>query len=130
MVATRRPVCMLTSYQPTEESGTALAAIAGGHVHVVFCAPERFGQRSFLQAVARNRVDLFVVDEAHCLVEWGDNFRPEYARLAEWRDTLGAKATLALTATATPKSDRRLSAAWVCATARAHDGIRPAEPQF
>ena len=97
------PVCMLSSNQTPEESGRALAAVARGDVRVVFCAPERFMQRSFLQAMAGNRIDLFVVDEAHCLVEWGDNFRPEYARLAEWRDALGARATLALTATATPK---------------------------
>ena len=102
MVAAGAPVRMLTSHQTFEESGQALSAIAAGDVRVVFCAPERFGQRAFLEAMARNRIDLFVVDEAHCLVEWGDDFRPEYARLAEWRDELGARATLALTATATP----------------------------
>ena len=96
-------VCMLSSNQTAEESGRALAAVARGDMRVVFCAPERFMQRSFLQAMAGNRIDLFVVDEAHCLVDWGDNFRPEYARLAEWRDALGARTTLALTATATPK---------------------------
>jgi len=103
MMAAGASVCMLSSNQTAEESGRALAAVARGDVRVVFCAPERFMQRSFLQAMAGNRIDLFVVDEAHCLVEWGDNFRPEYARLAEWRDTLGARTTLALTATATPK---------------------------
>jgi len=103
MLGAGAPVCMLSSNQTTEESGHALAAVARGQVRVVFCAPERFTQRSFLQAMAGNRIDLFVVDEAHCLVEWGDNFRPEYARLAEWRDEIGARTTLALTATATPK---------------------------
>jgi ATP-dependent DNA helicase RecQ len=103
MVAAGAPVQMLTSNQTGDESARALAAIAGGNVRVVFCAPERFGQRAFLEAMARNRIDLFVVDEAHCLIEWGDDFRPEYARLAEWRDELGATATLALTATATPE---------------------------
>jgi len=103
MMAAGTPVCMLSSNQTAEASGRALAAVARGDMRVVFCAPERFMQRSFLQAMAGNRIDLFVVDEAHCLVEWGDNFRPEYARLAEWRDALGARTTLALTATATPK---------------------------
>ncbi len=103
MIGAGAPVCMLSSNQTTEESGRALEEVARGQVRVVFCAPERFTQRSFLQAVAGNRIDLFVVDEAHCLVEWGDNFRPEYARLAEWRDEIGARTTLALTATATPK---------------------------
>lgn len=103
MVAAGAPVQMLTSNQTGQEAGRALAAIADGGVRVVFCAPERFGQRAFLRAVGRNRVSLFVVDEAHCLVEWGDNFRPEYARLAEWRDELGAAATMGLTATATPE---------------------------
>ena len=103
MTGAGAPVCMLSSNRTAEESGRALAAVARGEVRVVFCAPERFMQRSFLRAMAGNRIDLFVVDEAHCLVEWGDNFRPEYARLAEWRDALGARTTLALTATATPK---------------------------
>lgn len=96
------PVRMLTSSQSVEEGRDALDAISRGEVQVVFCAPERFTQEAFLEALAANRIDLFVVDEAHCLVEWGDDFRPEYARLAEWRDALGARATLALTATATP----------------------------
>ncbi len=103
MIDAGAPVRMLSSNQTADESAHALAAVARGQVRVVFCAPERFTQRSFLQAMAGNRIDLFVVDEAHCLVEWGDNFRPEYARLAEWRDEIGARTTLALTATATPK---------------------------
>jgi len=102
MLGADAPVCMLSSNQTHEETGRALSAISRGTVRVVFCAPERFTQQSFLQALAGNRIDLFVVDEAHCLVEWGDNFRPEYARLAEWRDALDARTTLALTATATP----------------------------
>lgn len=95
-------VVMLASTQSAEEAGGALARIARGEAKVVFCAPERFTQSSFLSAVGRNRIDLFVVDEAHTVVEWGDDFRPEYMRLAEWRDGLGARATMALTATATP----------------------------
>lgn len=97
-------VCMLAATQDQEDSQTALESIARGDVKVVFCSPERFVQSSFLSAVSQNRVDLFVVDEAHCLVEWGDNFRPEYQRLGEWRDELGAAATMALTATATPQT--------------------------
>lgn len=97
-------VCMLAATQDQEDSQTALESIARGDVKVVFCSPERFVQSSFLSAISQNRVDLFVVDEAHCLVEWGDNFRPEYQRLGEWRDELEAGATMALTATATPRT--------------------------
>lgn len=100
--ASGAPVRMLSSSQSAEEGRDALAAISRGEVQVVFCAPERFTQEAFLEALAENRIDLFVVDEAHCLVEWGDDFRPEYARLGEWRDAIGARSTLALTATATP----------------------------
>ena len=66
-------------------------------------APERFGDARFRAAIAEREIALFAVDEAHCLSEWGHDFRPDYLRLADARDAIGARCTMALTATATPR---------------------------
>lgn len=95
------PSVMLAGTLSPEENRDGIARIRSGEARIAFCAPERLGSRELLAACAANRLDLFVVDEAHCVVEWGDDFRPEYMRLAEWRDRLGARATMALTASAT-----------------------------
>ncbi len=92
---------MLAGTLSLEENREGIARIRRGETRIAFCAPERLGSGELLAALRANRLDLFVVDEAHCLVEWGDDFRPEYLRLAEWRDQLGARATMALTASAT-----------------------------
>ena len=74
----------------------------GGEIRLLYCTPERFRVPGFLDAVRAVDVDLFAVDEAHCLSQWGHDFRPDYARLGEVRNALGDPPTLALTATATP----------------------------
>ena len=74
-----------------------------GEVRVLYVAPERFGAPGFEAAVSRARVGLFVVDEAHCVSQWGHDFRPDYFTLASAAKRLGARATIALTATATPQ---------------------------
>jgi ATP-dependent DNA helicase RecQ len=81
----------------------ALGRIARGEdVRVLYVAPERFALPRFLDAISRVRVGLFVVDEAHCVSQWGHDFRPDYFALAEAAASVGAQAALALTATATP----------------------------
>lgn len=104
------PVRMLAGTLPQEANRQSIADLRAGRARLVLCAPERFSSREFVRACQANRVDLFVVDEAHCLVEWGDDFRPEYLRLPEWRDALGARATMALTASATAEVARRIEA--------------------
>jgi ATP-dependent DNA helicase RecQ len=83
------------------EAAETLSAVAGGSCRLLFVAPERFADARFRTAVDGRPVDLFAVDEAHCLSDWGHDFRPDYLRLADARDEVGARCTMALTATAT-----------------------------
>jgi ATP-dependent DNA helicase RecQ len=80
----------------------ALARAAAGEVRLLYVAPERFASPRFAEFVGRIRVGLFVVDEAHCISQWGHDFRPDYFFLAEAARRVGAQATIGLTATATP----------------------------
>jgi ATP-dependent DNA helicase RecQ len=76
---------------------------ARGDLRLLYVAPERFSSPGFLERVRHARIGLFVVDEAHCVSQWGHDFRPDYFRLADAARWLGAEAILASTATATPE---------------------------
>jgi len=76
--------------------------LRAGALKLLYVAPERFNNERFLAQLARARISLFAVDEAHCISEWGHNFRPDYLKLAERARELAAERVLALTATATP----------------------------
>ena len=69
---------------------------------LLYVAPERFNNERFLETIRRTRIALFAIDEAHCISQWGHNFRPDYLKLAETAKELKAERILALTATATP----------------------------
>jgi ATP-dependent DNA helicase RecQ len=84
-------------------NAAALQEVREGTVRLLYIAPERFGSPRFIDALAGVRVGLFVVDEAHCVSQWGHDFRPDYFTLADAAARVGARATLALTATATPR---------------------------
>jgi len=94
------PAVMLAS---GEDNASALDQIRTGRATVVFAAPERFANTAFRQAIQNRKLALFVVDEAHCVSEWGHDFRPDYLRLADIIRDLGHPPTMACTATATPK---------------------------
>jgi len=76
--------------------------LAAGSLKLLYVAPERFNNERFLDQLERTKISLFAVDEAHCISEWGHNFRPDYLKLAARARELGAERVLALTATATP----------------------------
>jgi len=73
-----------------------------GSLRLLYVAPERFNNERFLALLDSLPIALFAIDEAHCISEWGHNFRPDYLKLAETARRIGAERVLALTATATP----------------------------
>ncbi len=77
-------------------------AVGRGDYDLLYVVPERFRKTEFVDVIRRRRVDLLAVDEAHCISEWGHDFRPDYTRLREFRELLDCPTTIALTATATP----------------------------
>jgi ATP-dependent DNA helicase RecQ len=79
-----------------------LDAALGGWLTLVYCAPERLASLTRRLVEARTLVALLAVDEAHCITEWGGEFRPVYRRLGVWRSQLGRPSTIALTGSATP----------------------------
>jgi ATP-dependent DNA helicase RecQ len=97
------PAVMLASGGDGESNRLAIDAIRDGSATVVFAAPERFASGVFRAAVKQRAIALFVVDEAHCVSEWGHDFRPDYLRLASVIAELGHPPVMACTATATPK---------------------------
>jgi ATP-dependent DNA helicase RecQ len=81
-------------------------AMEGGELKLLYVAPERFRNEEFRRRVKRLKVAMVAVDEAHCISEWGHNFRPDYLKLAKIFRALKVPRVLALTATATPKVAR------------------------
>src|SRR4051812_11094354 len=84
------------------ESREALDALAGDRVEFVLTTPERLADEEFLELLGGKTVDVFVVDEAHCVSQWGHDFRPSYLALPRAIDKLGRPPVLAMTATAPP----------------------------
>jgi ATP-dependent DNA helicase RecQ len=87
----------------------ALARARAGEVKLLYVAPERFSSPGFLEGLREASLGLFVVDEAHCVSQWGHDFRPDYFRLADAARWLGARAIVASTATATPEVARDIA---------------------
>jgi ATP-dependent DNA helicase RecQ len=94
----------LSSTLPREENGRRLAALRKGAVRVLYVAPERLHHEGLLDALGAVPISLVAVDEAHCIVQWGHDFRPEYLRIGEALARLRPPRVLACTATATPEA--------------------------
>jgi len=86
-----------------QERESRYQGVSSGQFRLLYVTPERFRKQEFLDVIGRRNVRLLAVDEAHCISEWGHDFRPDYTRLEELRQILGNPTTIALTATATPE---------------------------
>ena len=92
----------IASNLPREENARRLAGVRRGMYRIVYAAPERLSFDGFLDTMDACRLSLVAVDEAHCIVQWGHDFRPDYLRIGEALRRLRPPRTLACTATATP----------------------------
>ncbi|MGV3722305.1 MAG: RecQ family ATP-dependent DNA helicase, partial [Actinomycetota bacterium] len=104
----RRATLINSSLEPGEAE-RRMDAIATGEVSLIYAAPERLRHRSFVRALQRRGVSLFVIDEAHCVSLWGHDFRPDYFFIRDVLQDLGRPTVLALTATATPEMQADIS---------------------
>jgi ATP-dependent DNA helicase RecQ len=96
-------VGLVNAQQDSSTNRKVVERAARGDLRLLYVAPERFSSPGFLERIRHARIGLFVVDEAHCVSQWGHDFRPDYFRLADAARWLGAQAIMASTATATPQ---------------------------
>src|SRR5436190_13084435 len=99
-------VALVNAQQQPAENARVLERAIAGELRLLYVAPERFSAPGFLERLRAAQVGLFVVDEAHCVSQWGHDFRPDYFRLGEAARALGARSLLASTATATARVAR------------------------
>ena len=92
----------INSQLDAKQRGAVLDAATTGHLALLYCAPERLASLTRHLAAAATSVRLLAIDEAHCITEWGNEFRPVYRRLGVYRSLLGRPPTIALTGSATP----------------------------
>ncbi len=97
------PAALINSTLSTGEQNERLQDVAAGKYQLVYVAPERLRNPKFLDAIRATPIQLLAIDEAHCISQWGHDFRPDYAKLGKFREWLGGVQTVALTATATPR---------------------------
>ncbi len=101
--ARRIPAARVDSSRDAAALRQTAADLRARRLKLLYASPERLGNERFLATLQSvGPISLFVVDEAHCISEWGHNFRPDYLKLARLAETLQAERVLALTATATP----------------------------
>ena len=95
------PAAAINSSLGTDEYRQVMQALRREELKILYVAPERFSQEGFMTLLRELQIGLLAVDEAHCLSQWGHDFRPDYLRLGRVRERLGFPQTVALTATAT-----------------------------
>ncbi|MBM4031344.1 MAG: RecQ family ATP-dependent DNA helicase [Planctomycetes bacterium] len=102
----RIPATFVNSSLSVEEQRNRLARCIRGEYRLLYVAPERMRNTAFCEMLRRVKVARMAVDEAHCISEWGHDFRPDYRRLKDFRQVMGGPRVTALTATATPRVQR------------------------
>ena len=93
----------VNSTMTRDEQMRTIRAAARGELRLLYVAPERFADMTFMAALRSTRVGLLAIDEAHCISQWGHDFRPSYRDLGNVRPQLGSPPIVALTATADPR---------------------------
>jgi ATP-dependent DNA helicase RecQ len=101
LVALGFDAAQINSALSTREQNETLAQIERAQAEFVFATPERLAEPSFIATLAKNTIDFVVIDEAHCISQWGHDFRPAFLALKEALGALGNPPVLTLTATAT-----------------------------
>ncbi len=97
------PAARLDSSIDAEQLQSIYRGLANGDIKILYTAPERLTNERFINRLKSVNISMIAIDEAHCVSEWGHNFRPDYLKLAKQAKTLNADRVLALTATATPE---------------------------
>lgn len=97
------PVMAVHSLMGIREQEQALHDIAEGKIRLVYASPERLRNQRFMHVLSRKKVSMVAVDEAHCISQWGHDFRPDYLRINQAVEAIGRPQVIALTATATEK---------------------------
>jgi ATP-dependent DNA helicase RecQ len=103
------PAARLDSSLTREETLQVHESLNSGRLKLLYVSPERLGNERFLRSLERRKISLLAVDEAHCISEWGHNFRPDYLKIARLARQLAVERVLALTATATPDVARDIA---------------------
>ncbi|PRY71863.1 RecQ family ATP-dependent DNA helicase [Halomonas ventosae] len=97
------PAASLDSGQSREEAAAVMEGVKRGEIRILMVSVERLKNERFRAFIRRVPISLMVVDEAHCISEWGHNFRPDYLKLPDYRRDFAIPQVLLLTATATPR---------------------------
>lgn len=95
------PAEFINSTVKPDQRERRLNSFVEGKTKLLYVTPERFRKKEFIEKIKTAKIDLLAIDEAHCISEWGHDFRPDYSRIAEFRGLIGNPLTIALTATAT-----------------------------
>lgn len=104
------PAEFINSTVTPEQRRERLRKFVEGEVKLLYVTPERFRKKEFVEEIGKTKISLLAVDEAHCISEWGHDFRPDYSRIAEFRQIIQNPLTIALTATATPEVQKDIIA--------------------
>ena len=97
------PATFINSSISPEEASERMKKVRKGEIKIIYIAPERFYNSQFLVELKGLKVSLFAIDEAHCISQWGHDFRPSFLRLKDAIKLIGSPTVVALTATATPE---------------------------